>query len=80
MNKMRGLGMKKRIDPAEPEKSEKEVVDEALDSLNAEARERGARETQKHIEAHIEEEARNRRESEKPARAVSSERDSHPRA
>ena len=58
--------MKKRIDPAAPEKSEK-VVDEALDSLNAEARERGPRETQKHIEAHIEEEARDRRESEKPA-------------
>ena len=58
--------MKKAIEPVQTERAEK-AVGEALDSLNAQARQRGSQETRRHIEGRIEAKARQRRAGEKPA-------------
>ncbi|HEX5220061.1 MAG TPA: hypothetical protein VFZ59_10885 [Verrucomicrobiae bacterium] len=58
--------MKKAITPRQPARSDRAAA-EALDSLNAQVRQHGARETQRHIEGRLEEQARRRRAAEKPA-------------
>lgn len=58
--------MKKAYEPGQAERGDK-AMGEALDALNLETRQRGPRETRRHIEGRIEERARKRRSSEKPA-------------